>query len=81
MFYVKKFDLSDESLTTLAETEDAARAYEMAHEYDAALHFGRDEDSEPESATPCLVLVHDQNGKNAWAECAQARCPAVGLLQ
>ena len=51
------------------EFDDAGRAYEFAHEKDA------------EKSSGCYVRIEDQFGNDKWLECADIRCPSVGLFQ
>jgi hypothetical protein len=80
MYLVKKFDLITRRTEVLAELTDPARAYELAHELDAACNLGRD-DEETDKGNPCTITIEDEDGNNMWRECCDARCPAVGMFQ
>jgi NADH:ubiquinone oxidoreductase subunit len=81
MYYIVQYVPSTKVTVTCAETSNPAEAYEMAHSWDAWLHFGRDEGSEvlPLDATSFVGIV-DENGNDCWRECCEARCPSVGLF-
>jgi len=59
----------------------AAKAYELAHELQAALWGLNNDDklNEKWQGKNFYVTITNKNGKSAWQECARARCPASGV--
>jgi hypothetical protein len=55
----------------VAETPDAAEAYELAHRHSA-------ERADPED--PHIITIKDENGTDLWDYCARMRCPSKGGL-
>ncbi|KKK69812.1 hypothetical protein LCGC14_2930270 [marine sediment metagenome] len=81
MYLIKKFDQVTRRTEVLAEITDPARAYEIAHELDAACNLGRDDD-DTDKGNPCIITIEDEDGNDVWQECSLARCPvAKGLFQ
>jgi len=81
MYLIKKYDQVTRRIEVLAEITNAAKAYELAHELDAACNFGRDDD-DTDKGNPCIITIEDENGSDVWQECCKARCPvAKGLFQ
>lgn len=82
MYLVKKYDQVTRRTEVLAEIDDPAKAYELAHELDAACKFGRDDEKTDKCGNPCTITIEDEDGNDVWQECSEARCPvAKGLFQ
>lgn len=79
-YFIVLYDLVTKTKVTLADTTNAAKAYELAHEFDAATRFGRDDDESGKWPNACLVGIEDSAGKSKWRECCEARCPSAGLF-
>jgi len=43
MYFIVKYDLVTGRRSVMAEITDPKKAYDLAHELDAAVHFGRDD--------------------------------------
>lgn len=84
MYLVVGYDLKTQCKIVYAEVTDPAKAYELAHELDAACNLGRDDEDPPTDKTehPMRIAVEDEEGNSCWQECSEARCPVtVGLFQ
>lgn len=84
MYKIVGYDLLTGRKTEYAEVTDPAKAYELAHELDAACSLGRDSEDPPTDKTehPVRIAIEDEEGNNVWHECGEARCPvAPGLFQ
>lgn len=77
MYIVVGYDLQTQRRKVYAELTDPARAYELAHELDAATHLGRDDEGTDKLEHPCRIAIEDENGNDVWQECSQARCPSA----
>ncbi|KKM72557.1 hypothetical protein LCGC14_1419340 [marine sediment metagenome] len=80
VYLVKKYDLTTGREEILAEVTDPAQAYDLAHEFDCAVHLGVDGEGRQE-LHPCDIRVEDKDGNDMWQECLKARCPSAGLFQ
>ena len=82
LYLVVKYDHVTGRREVMAEITDAAKAYDLAHELDAAAHFGRDEIFKyDKSPHPCSITIEDEDGNDVWQECMRARCPSTGMFQ
>jgi len=82
MYIVMGHDLITGHKTVYAELTDPAKAYELAHELDAATNLGRDDDEETNKTdNPMMITIEDENGNNVWKECCNARCSVFGMFQ
>lgn len=81
LYCVVGYDLQTQRKVTYAEVTDPAKAYELAHELDAAYNLGRDNEDTDKLESPCRIAIEDLSGNDMWQECAKARCSINGLFQ
>ena len=77
MYIVVGYDLLTQRRIVYAELTDPTRAYELAHELDAATNLGRDDDRTDTLEHSCRIAIEDEDGNDVWRECCEARCPSV----
>lgn len=80
-YSIIKYDIFNKTRERLTWTSDACEAYEWAHELDASINIGMNDDQSDKSEHPCIVTIEDDDGNSAWDECARARCPSVGIFR
>jgi hypothetical protein len=80
-YLIVKYDIFNKTKEISDWTTDPCKAYEWAHELDAFINIGLDDNESNGNKNPCIITIEDEDGNSAWHECARIRCPSIGIFQ
>lgn len=81
MYLIVGYNVLTNEREVYADTNDANRAFDLAHELDCAYNIGRDEEGTDKKDYPVYITIEDEQGQDMWQECSRIRCPNTGLFE